>query len=426
MLIRELTNNVKTPLNEWAPLWAAVDVLFGASPAGQWSDRSPASQLYHSLSSNPATKDSAHDAALEFQQRINKEGVTDELMKIWSNATGSNFAKSFPWMMPKVSVPQPGTGADGPAGGAKPPPPPPVTTKAEPPKVDPKAVIAKVPSSVTDQSGLISTLKGTKNGWIDGIAKTTTLSPANASKLVNYGIPAAGILALLYGGKKLWDYYQKKDKKTATGPAKFVTASAQENIQEGGYINNTKDAIETLGSLRGKGKQLERGQQEYEGNLPNEYVNDVWDVWTWIESKLGGGAEANDPKLKSIMTDVFALRGEAKKMERIYKPDLERTDDHMGAAGFGNMVVNTLYPLMQWLDMNEKKFESIANETATAGATVAGNIAAVPSPDAAYHKSKKRGKYGAPQAPQKKNKDGTAKNALDVSNNIMGGKTIKR
>jgi len=65
-------------------------------------------------------------------------------------------------------------------------------------------------------------------------------------------------------------------------------------------------------------------------------------------------------------------------------------------------------------------------EIATAGATSAGNIATVASPVAAYHKPKKRGKYGAPKAPQKKNPDGTAKNALDVDNNIMGGKTVKR
>jgi hypothetical protein len=65
-------------------------------------------------------------------------------------------------------------------------------------------------------------------------------------------------------------------------------------------------------------------------------------------------------------------------------------------------------------------------ETATAGATSAGNIASVANPTAAHFKPKKRGKYGAPEAPQKKNTDGTAKNALDLSNNIMGGKPIKR
>ena len=132
----------------------------------------------------------------------------------------------------------------------------------------------------------------------------------------------------------------------------------EESIKEA-YINNAKDAINILGQLRGRGKQLERGQQEYKGNLPNEYVNDVWDVWTWMESKLGGGAEANDPKLKQIMQEVFWLRGEAKKMERNYSPDLERSEDYMGAAGFGNMVVNTLYPLMQWIDMNENKLAEV-------------------------------------------------------------------
>jgi len=65
-------------------------------------------------------------------------------------------------------------------------------------------------------------------------------------------------------------------------------------------------------------------------------------------------------------------------------------------------------------------------ETATAGATSAGAVATVANPITAHSKNKKRGKYGAPQAPQKKNPDGTAKNALDVDNNLMGGKTIKR
>ena len=65
-------------------------------------------------------------------------------------------------------------------------------------------------------------------------------------------------------------------------------------------------------------------------------------------------------------------------------------------------------------------------EDATAGATASGNIASVPNPTAAHSKPKKRGKYGAPEAPQLKNADGTAKNAQDVDKNLMGGKTIKR
>ena len=65
-------------------------------------------------------------------------------------------------------------------------------------------------------------------------------------------------------------------------------------------------------------------------------------------------------------------------------------------------------------------------ETATAGATSAGSIASVANPITAHFKPKKRGKYGAPEAPQHKNKDGTVKNALDTGSNLMGGKPIKR
>ena len=64
-------------------------------------------------------------------------------------------------------------------------------------------------------------------------------------------------------------------------------------------------------------------------------------------------------------------------------------------------------------------------ETATTGATSAGNIASVANPTTAKA-SIKRDKKGIPKAPQKLKKDGTAKNALDLPNNLMGGKTIKR
>jgi len=58
-------------------------------------------------------------------------------------------------------------------------------------------------------------------------------------------------------------------------------------------------------------------------------------------------------------------------------------------------------------------------ETASATATASGNIAAVVNPVQAHAKLK-RDKNGIPVAPQAKNPDGTAKNALDVKSNIMG------
>ena len=124
-------------------------------------------------------------------------------------------------------------------------------------------------------------------------------------------------------------------------------------------ISTVKDAINILGKLRGAGKQLERGQKEYKGNLANEYVNSVWNVYTWLENRY---RDEDDEKLKEILKPVFWLRGEAKKIERNWSVDLERTDDTMSAATFGNMVVNTLYPLMQWMDMNEEKIKNPMRE----------------------------------------------------------------
>jgi len=56
--------------------------------------------------------------------------------------------------------------------------------------------------------------------------------------------------------------------------------------------------------------------------------------------------------------------------------------------------------------------------------TTAGSVAVVANPPSANAKIKS--KNGAPVAPQKKNKDGTAKNALELGNNLMGGGAVKR
>jgi hypothetical protein len=76
--------------------------------------------------------------------------------------------------------------------------------------------------------------------------------------------------------------------------------------------------------------------------------------------------------------------------------------------------------------MKIKDLDPVLAETATAGATSAGAIASVANPRAAHSKPKKAGKHGAPRAPQALNLDGTAKNAQDINNNLMGSKTIRR
>ena len=113
-----------------------------------------------------------------------------------------------------------------------------------------------------------------------------------------------------------------------------------ENDLEEAYIKTSSDAINTLGALRKIGKKIETGQDTYDGNLAGMYVNDVYDVLSWLENN----ADTSDPKFKQIIEPVVALRKKAKGMER-----------ELGSgknARFGNEIVNTLYPLMQWIEMN--------------------------------------------------------------------------
>ena len=122
------------------------------------------------------------------------------------------------------------------------------------------------------------------------------------------------------------------------GPEELL-GETDDQVQEA-YIKTSKDAIDTLGALRKIGKSIETGDGEYEGNLANMYANDVYDVMSWVENNL----DTNDAKFKQVMEPVVALRKKAKGMER--EPGSGKD------ARFGNEIVNTLYPLMQWIEMN--------------------------------------------------------------------------
>lgn len=118
------------------------------------------------------------------------------------------------------------------------------------------------------------------------------------------------------------------------------SASEAENKIGEAYINTSKDAIAVLGNLRKIGKSIELGQGAYNGNLAGEYVNDVYDVISWLEAN----ADTRDPKFQQVIRPVIELRKKAKSMER--EPGSGKD------AAFGNEIVNTLYPLMQWIEMN--------------------------------------------------------------------------
>lgn len=92
-------------------------------------------------------------------------------------------------------------------------------------------------------------------------------------------------------------------------------------------------------------------------------------------------------------------------------------------AGVIMRIFNKKYP--EFLDVKPL----MLSETASAGATSSGNIASVVSPQIAIGNVKAYGKganASPPKAKQIKNKNGTAKNALDINTNIFGGGALKR
>jgi hypothetical protein len=132
---------------------------------------------------------------------------------------------------------------------------------------------------------------------------------------------------------------------------------SKESVDEA-YISKTSDAVNVLANLRKIGKSIERGQQPgYEGNLANMYATDVWDVYSWIESKTKGFNNI-DKNFQGAVDAMMDLRSEAKKLE---------TSTGSGSnARFGNQIVTVLYPVMQYIerDITEGMAESTFSDVA--------------------------------------------------------------
>lgn len=128
--------------------------------------------------------------------------------------------------------------------------------------------------------------------------------------------------------------------------------------------------------------------------------------------------------------EVASILGDAYDTLKEVFSDIELADIAKVVKDYGIpalAVVGLLYGGYKVYDyLSDTEEEDSIKETATSGATSAGSIAGIASVPGAKRKISKKGKYGAPAAPQVKNPDGTAKNALDVNKNIMGGKPIKR
>jgi hypothetical protein len=153
-------------------------------------------------------------------------------------------------------------------------------------------------------------------------------------------------------GKACWKGYRRQGTKMKGGRRVDNCVKVSEADLDEAYIKTSKDAIDTLGALRKIGKSIERGQGSYEGNLANMYANDVYDVMSWVENNL----DTNDAKFKQVIEPVIALRKKAKSMER--EPGSGKD------ARFGNEIVNTLYPLMQWIEIKAMDTKGEGNEFA--------------------------------------------------------------
>ena len=170
---------------------------------------------------------------------------------------------------------------------------------------------------------------GPKDCW-DGYKKDGTQAGTgkNKGKRVNKCVPEE--IELEQGFEEMMGQFAE---------AKEETDEAEEQVDEA-YINTSKDAVEVLANLRKIGKSIERGQGEYEGNLANEYANDVWDVYSFIEARTNR-FQGLDKNAKAAIEAMMDLRKEAKGMET-------KTGSGKNAR-FGNNIVTVLYPVMEYL-----------------------------------------------------------------------------
>ena len=183
---------------------------------------------------------------------------------------------------------------------------------------------------------------GPKDCW-DGYKKDGTQAGTgkNKGKRVNKCVPEE--IALEQGFEEMMGQFVEAKECEECNCAPCECDTNEDDVQEA-YIKTSKDASDALGVLRGKGKKIETGDDEYDGNLANEYASDVWDVYSWIEAKTNG-FQGIDPKFQAAIDDMMALRKEAKKLE---------TQPGSGKNGkFGNQIVNTLYPVMQYIDAHD-------------------------------------------------------------------------
>jgi len=79
------------------------------------------------------------------------------------------------------------------------------------------------------------------------------------------------------------------------------------------YINSAEDAIELLADLRKQSKMAELGQGD--PVRPNQIVNDLWDVITWIEANMGDSGKKESIQHESTQGD---------KMQKVTEGEIQQ------------------------------------------------------------------------------------------------------
>lgn len=245
---------------------------------------------------------------------------------------------------------------------------------------------------------------------------------------------------------KIRELFEAKDKKAeAPKPRNFVAKNA---VQSGAGAHKDKKKAMKQGDVKHKGKEMAESQVaeislgDYRkkaamqkaqsqmgamfGTSPEQRAKDLA---TFKKREQGlERVKARDEKarkadiVKRQADDIAALpqlKAEYEKMKARYKAlggsnwqYADREQNLTSAEREARSMEGPMNNLWQRINTAEKAQKSMG-ESATAGATSAGNVAV-----GAVYKNKP-GKAA-------KNKDGTVKNALDMSNNLLTGGSIKR
>lgn len=304
MFIRELTKDIRKPVNEVDVLgglkWLGRTVMSGPAAAAQmalspsstsaWDTTDAPAMLYNKLRADGQTDADADRIARELRDRIQR-GDTSSI-ETYQQIMGDG---PLPWDLQDLQtttnqrIATGGGRGDGnaelaqrradaasgtPGAGAPPqadtpvpdmvvapkigdapvetPPKPstPNTTKATPkPKTDIPSSVSTLPNVVKDAGAAQSLAQSnpqTASQWADGISKATggSLGSATVNSMaqtaMKYALPAAAVVALLYGGKKLIDYLKKDKKKESIGET--VTTSSDVAV-----VANPKHATGQVG-----------------------------------------------------------------------------------------------------------------------------------------------------------------------------------